>query len=619
MSSWAFVASASRQSRRGFFHPLNALRSLPVSGWLRLVMVVSSLTVGGSIGHAEDARSSPELPEAQRRSTAVALNYTRASLHRIRRYPTMRVLWEERDKILNHVNLNGVVDEEVIKLYSTVLDEIAQVHIAEREREVLREQYQRTLMKDLAINTLAITTQAATAQYAAALRTGASSWWDYRTLTHDRENDLWKVEKSRMSSVVEKSTQFLDTSWKMARAKQIPDRWLVRNDDLDRLDDACREPDPSIRLRILKRMEPFMECYPPYFYYLARTQQSLGQLFAASDTFEKLTMLGDGHFRKDEMLAAALANRACIQAFLHQPSAPETAMRALNYSTDVWQANLYCASVLQRYKEFNVAEDAILRNLDVNLERRQSLQGLLVLYCESDNKPRLAQRLGEPESIREIPPPLLFRCVSVLGEDQTPPLVVQHLQNSFQAVPRLNFGKDDVVITASPAWRLQFAQVTLQRGDQKFTQPKITQGKDHWTLVFEGVGELGHPLAPVQDDRQLTVHLAYGQTAPLTLALQSQSAGRDAQHAGRTPATYRLVAAEQEDLRVALTASARTKPDVPNGTSASSGTTPGGHDVTAASVSGSSSKPTAAILPLRFPLPRHPHRSTTEWGQTGSD
>ena len=43
-------------------------------------------------------------------------------MYRIRRYPTTRVMVEERDKILNHLDLNGIADEDVMKLYSGVLD-----------------------------------------------------------------------------------------------------------------------------------------------------------------------------------------------------------------------------------------------------------------------------------------------------------------------------------------------------------------------------------------------------------------------------------------------------------------------------------------------------------------
>ena len=72
--------------------------------------------------------------EDARRSAAVTLNYCRASLYRIRCAPTDRVLAEERANILSNLNLAAIEDEEVLRLYTAVLDEIAAVRIAERDR-----------------------------------------------------------------------------------------------------------------------------------------------------------------------------------------------------------------------------------------------------------------------------------------------------------------------------------------------------------------------------------------------------------------------------------------------------------------------------------------------------
>lgn len=172
-----------------------------------------------------------------RRAAAVALNYSRAALHHIRQNPSKRVLYEEQEKILNHLNLNGVADEEVLKLYSSVLDEISQIEIADKEKVYLKDRYRHQFRSEATAQAFNLAAQMATAQYAQAVRTGATSWWDYRSLTMNRDLDQWRVEKSRMTAVVDKSVKFLDTSWKMARDKQIPDRWLVRSDDLDRLEE----------------------------------------------------------------------------------------------------------------------------------------------------------------------------------------------------------------------------------------------------------------------------------------------------------------------------------------------------------------------------------------------
>ena len=499
-----------------------------------------------------------ELTEAQRRSAAVALNYSRAALHRIRRNPSVRVLIEEQEKILNHLSLDGIADEEVMKLYSSVLDEIAEIQIADKERVVLRDRYIRAFQRDLGVNTFEIAAQAATAQYVSAVRTGANSWWDHRNQAASHELDIWQVDKKRMTTVVEKSSQFLDVSWKMARAKKIPDRWLVRNDDLDKLEQAQRETDPGVRLRVLKRMEGFMECYPPYLYYVARTQQSMGQLFAASETYQKLASLGDGHFRKDEMLAAALANRAIIQAFLSQPAAADTARQAMDYSSDAWEANLICATVLEKYGRYDDAEDAILRNLDVNLERSQSRVALLGLYYTSDNKAKMIAQLEDPDWIKEIPARHLLMCAAKIGQRDLPLSVADQLTTSLQGTPRMNLGRDDFVVAVSPSWQIQSAAVTLHWGEKTFANPRVTGGRDSVLLSFDGIAEFSNPLSPIHEKGEVSLSIKYPDSAPLKLVLKSKNeSSRSLELAnlpivGRRHPVYRVVSLEQNEMRLSL-------------------------------------------------------------------
>src|SRR5690606_28102726 len=109
-----------------------------------------------------------------------------------------------------------------------------------------------------------------------------------------RDLELHKIDKARATAVIQRSSQFLDTFWKLARKKSIPDRWLVRGDDLDQLESAIQESDAEVRLRVLRRMEPFMQAYPPYWYYVARTQQELGKLSDAAATYAHVEELGQG-------------------------------------------------------------------------------------------------------------------------------------------------------------------------------------------------------------------------------------------------------------------------------------------------------------------------------------
>ena len=135
------------------------------------------------------------------RATAAALNYCRAAFHRIRQQPNKVTLAQEQEKILNNLNLDGVVDQEVIQLYSSVLDEIGQVGVADQERALSKQLYRSTVARKVTWDMVALGADIATAQVGSAVRTGASSWWDYRTTTTQHETDLMKIEKARMASV----------------------------------------------------------------------------------------------------------------------------------------------------------------------------------------------------------------------------------------------------------------------------------------------------------------------------------------------------------------------------------------------------------------------------------
>lgn len=458
----------------------------------RFVLVCGFLLVHLPFAWSGEAE---EIAEADRLETAVALNYCRAAFHRIRQNPTKEVLVQEEEKILNNLNLNGIEDPEVIRLYTSCLDEINSVGIADRERVVLRSQYRRNVAQKLTWNILAFSSQVATAQVGSAIKTGADSWWDYRNTTLDRDRELLKIERQQLTGVVQKSSEFLDTFWKLAQRKQIPDRWLVRGTDLDKLDQAMREPDPEVRLRILRRMEPFMEAYPPYWYYLARTEQALGNWMTASETYQQLASLGDGHFRRDDMLATGLANRAAIEDYLGGDTAVAIAEDALRYSTEVWEANLLCARVLERHQQLAAAEDAILRNLDVGLETQYSRVCQLSLYYHSDQREKLVKLLDDPQVVAELPMSAVVRCAALLGPEQTPARVTQLVTQSIQGQARVTFGADDFVLTATPAWQLQLAQATLVSNGREVAQADVQFGATAHQLRFPAPQDWGTPFA----------------------------------------------------------------------------------------------------------------------------
>lgn len=485
----------------------------------------AGVNITGSV-RAEDppGEDTSRSEESTRLSTAVALNYCRASFHRIRKDQSDQVLREEQEKILNNLNLSQLNDQEVITLYTSVLDEIGQIGMADKERVLHRSHSGAQIRRQITWDAVAFGTDLATAQFGNAVKTGANSWWDYRNQVYQRDVTLHNIDKTRHTAVVQRSNQFLDTLWKMARKKQIPDRWLVRGDDLDQLESAMQEKDASIRLRVLRRMEPYMEAYPPYWYYVARTHQELGNLKEAIDIYQRLEQLGNGHFRKDELLATAMANQAAIQDQMGDRQAVASARSSLRYSTDVWEANLIAARVLQRNGQIEDAEDAILRNLDVDLEQSQSHVFLASLYYFSRQEEKLAGMLNNPKAVAHLPAPVLLRCAALVGVERTPPLVVNNILASLEAFPRSGIGTDHVVVRVGNVWQLHLARLEAWENGTKLADPQVQGGKGYNDLKFTSQTDRGFQFVPTSSPKELTLVLAYPDETVLRLTLNKQAA-----------------------------------------------------------------------------------------------
>jgi len=496
------------------------------SSWLIVVPLLVSVA-GAEEAAAPTAPAQASATEKASLSTAVALNYCRASFHRIRKHQTEDVLLEEQEKILNNLNLGQVDDPEVIALYTAVLDEISQIGLAEKERAMFHTNHAAQLRRQVTWDAVAFGTDLMTAQFGSAVKTGANSWWDYRNRVFQRNMDIHKIEKTRVTTVVQRSSQFLDTFWKLARKKNIPDRWLVRGDDLDQLETAMQEKDPEVRLRVLRRMEPFMEAYPPYWYYVGRTQQELGKLSDAIAMYSRLEGLGTGYFRKDELLATAMANQAAIQDYLGDSQAIASAHKALEYSTDVWEANLMAARVLQRRGQITDAEDAILRNLDVNLEQSQSHVFLASLYYFSRDEKKLLAMMNDPQAVAHLPAPVLLRCAALVGVEQAPPLVVNNILASLEAFPRNGLGSDQVTVRVGYAWQLHLARLEAWQDGKRLADPQVTQGKGFHDLRFATGSDRTFSLSPSSSRKDLQLVLTYPDETVVRLTLGDLDGGRN--------------------------------------------------------------------------------------------
>jgi hypothetical protein len=496
---------------------------------MRTCLVLLVILMWPACGIAQSPKQFTEVPnaapnETARRKTAVTLNYCRAALHRIRRAGSRQVLLEEQQRILNNLDLNQIDDPEVISLYRSILDEIGMVEISDRERTVITESFRRGLQRKMGTDFFVMGAQAATGQLGSVIQTGASSWWDYRSTQLKRDSDLWQVEKNQFQSLMTRSSSFLDSFWKLSRKNEIPDRWLLRDQDLDKLGEALAVENPEVRLRSLRRLERFMECYPPYWYYIARAQQQLGETSAAADTFRRLTEIGQGHFRQDDMLASSMANLALIEESTGDGNAAATALRAFDYSTGNWEANLVCAWILSRHGRHSEAEELILCNVDEQLEVEQSTVALVSLYFHSQNRRQLKGMLADAAVLRRIPVPGLLLCARMLGPDELPRTALEHLSTSLSAVPRANGRGNSIAVAAAVAWKLSDASAVISDGSRTFEYAGHRETADGMEASFSP-SLSSAPTGPPGETLRMT--LRYPGTPRIELMLAEESAAAD--------------------------------------------------------------------------------------------
>lgn len=471
--------------------------------------------------------------ERSSRSTAVALNYCRASLHRIRTQPGADVLAEERRRILDNLSLAGIADPEVIQLYSALLDEIGSIPLRDSEKQLTRSNHNRSIRRQVTWDVIAFSTELATAQFGSAIKTGADSWWDVRDRTYRREMEQLKLDRGEMRDVVSKSTLFLDTFWKLARKRSIPDAWLVRGADLDRLAQANQEESAEVRLRRLVRLEAFLVAYPPYWYHVARTQQEIGLFGEAIETYSRLELLETGHFRVDEMLAASLANMALLQDAAGDRIAAHTAARALAAAPDVPEANLAAARVLQRQGQLAMAEEAILRNVDSGLQLATSQTFRLGLYYHSGDNDKLIAALSDPAVVQTASAGAVLKCLARLEPSEYPQTVIAELSRSLAAYPQINFGADELIIAADYRWRLPQLgfQFPVHASDR--TMPQIARIRGGYSARFAQSFEWGHPFSP-PETMEVELVLTYPDKTKVALTLSTPPNRQVADQSGRS-------------------------------------------------------------------------------------
>ena len=171
--------------------------------------------------------------------------------------------------------------------------------------------------------------------------------------------------------------------------------------------------------------------------------------------------------------------------------------------------NLTCAWVLNRHSEHTSAEDAILRNLDVDLEQNQSSIALVSLYYHTKNEQKLAKILENKAIVARVPIPGLLLAATLLESDKFPTPARHRIASSLRATTETRFGREAIVLRTTPDWKLADARIAMVSGEENIPAPRVHSSP-------RGI-EIRFPLTKSVQEQDYVVKLNYPQTPEIQL------------------------------------------------------------------------------------------------------
>ena len=168
------------------------------------------------------------------------------------------------------------------------------------------------------------------------------------------------------------------------------------------------------------------------------------------------------------------------------------------------------------------AEDAVLRNLDVDLERVQSTAALLSLYARQGKIAQLRARLANPAIVRTLPMPLVIRAAAVLGPRRTPEAVVARMGLIRGGPLRAQLRAGRLRAGDDPLWGLQASEMSLVVRDESYRQSTIALTPGQSEVRFPRIGEVGHPLYATSSPPSALLIVKFPDTPLVRLRLDSR-------------------------------------------------------------------------------------------------
>ena len=387
--------------------------------------------------------------------TLLALNYAIMSIYRVEKIPSKVTVDEEYNGIINNLAVGNITDDqELIDLFTSMMDAYTEDKLEAKDRELIRRQYETQVnaafLKVKPLSHIRTEVAISTAREVGnALKDGLTSDDDskkgfFNTLlslggaafngiaeynlalqANERMRMQAKSEEQefmqqRMTGELaltkEKIRRFnglkknlLNAEWRLLRKYNLPDDARLPEETISQFYAFISDKDIAKALRTAKRLKSNFNYYPPFWFYYGKTALENGNTELARDCFEKFEKQSRRILRKDQFAAAT----ARYKIFTLRNSEQDEAKKLLgviekNSAQDDWNNYLFCALQWYILGDKAKSDDLLQRNIDFNYDvplhmelRRQLVEGKLDLSAVQAVAIREFSDLTELEKLAE--------------------------------------------------------------------------------------------------------------------------------------------------------------------------------------------------------------------------
>ena len=222
--------------------------------------------------------------EINKKAAAYALNMWTVSVSQIIEYNDVNIMEQEYDTIMNNLNLEKMPkDEALLDVIKEIMDEITNLKMDNGDRKIVDMEYQNHIKNAIwtavpSIGAIFATSNPVAMGLTLATQVGIG-YMNYRRNRAEYqigyEKSKWEIQRNRMQHLNGLQKQLFETAWRMADTHEFQDTYRLTARQIKEYTQALMEENPFKRYKALEAMQDNFEAYPPFWYQIGSTANSI--------------------------------------------------------------------------------------------------------------------------------------------------------------------------------------------------------------------------------------------------------------------------------------------------------------------------------------------------------